>query len=289
MGRRGQSITLSVSDRDKEQLEAFALEFGMTWGDKPNISKFLKAIADRQLTIAANHDWTQERINALNQSRLALVDLGKTAEANTIAQILLERTELKIPLRKELDLFVEKQSPNWRTQIDRYIKRQQPFRLSYQDAAEQIWTYTVCFAEIVARDDREYLDCWCQENNHGDIPELQHNWSLRLDRITDAAIVSIKQPWQNSLATIPVEIHFFDGLAHGYKSKKNRDEVNEWLNEKTKRVVRSVTSPFWFKREIFRYGKDCEVISPQIMRDLIILEIKTMQQRYEHTGDRASI
>jgi predicted DNA-binding transcriptional regulator YafY len=280
MGRRGQSITLSISDRDKEQLEAFALEFGMTWGDKPNISGLLKAIVDRQLTIAANHDWSQERIEALERARLALVDLGENADALTLAYLMLERTELKIPLRKELDLFVDRQYPSWRVQIDRYIKRQQPFRLSYQDAAEQIWVFTVCFAEIVARDEREYLDCWCQENNHGDILKLQHNWSLRLDRITDAAIVSIDLCWANGLDTIPVEIHFFGGLAHGYQTKKNRDEVNEWLDGSTKKVVRLVSSPFWFKRELFRYGKDCEVISPQVMRDAIVFDIEAMQQRY---------
>jgi predicted DNA-binding transcriptional regulator YafY len=127
------------------------------------------------------------------------------------------------------------------------------------------------------------LDCWYLENNQGEILELQHNWSLRLDRITDAAIVSIEQSWQNGLDTIPVEIYFFEGLAHGYKSKKNRDEVNEWLDEsmKIKRVARSVSSPFWFKREIFRYGKDCEVISPQIMRDAVVFDIKAMEQRYQ--------
>jgi predicted DNA-binding transcriptional regulator YafY len=127
------------------------------------------------------------------------------------------------------------------------------------------------------------LDCWYLENNQGEILELQHNWSLRLDRITDAAIVSIEQPWKNGLDTIPVEIHFFEGLAHGYKSKKNRDDINEWLNEsmKVKRVVRSVSSPFWFKREIFRYGKDCEVISPQTMRDALVFDIQAMEQRYQ--------
>ncbi|WP_310483901.1 WYL domain-containing protein [Chamaesiphon sp. VAR_48_metabat_403] len=284
MGRRGQSITLSISDRDKEQLEAFALEFGMTWGDKPNISGLIKAIADRKILIAANHDWTDERINALDRARLNLIDLGKNTDALTIAELLLERAELKIPLRKELDSFVGgQQLASWRVQIDRYIKRQQPFRLSYQDAKEQIWTFTVYFAEIVARDEHEYLDCWCEENNSGDISELQHNWSLRLDRITDAAIVKIDRSWRSGLDTIPVEIYLFGGLARSYQSKKNRDDVNEWLDEsmQVKRVVRSISSPFWFKREIFRYGKDCEVISPQRMRDAIVLEIKTMQQRYQ--------
>lgn len=67
MGRKGQSITLAISDRDKAELERLALELGMTWGDRANISKLVEAIARRQLTIAPNHDWKIERINALNQ------------------------------------------------------------------------------------------------------------------------------------------------------------------------------------------------------------------------------
>jgi hypothetical protein len=44
MGRRGQSVTLSISDRDKAQLEQIAAEQGMLWGDRPNISRLVEAI-----------------------------------------------------------------------------------------------------------------------------------------------------------------------------------------------------------------------------------------------------
>ncbi|WP_347608608.1 hypothetical protein [Trichormus azollae] len=39
MSRKGQSITLSVLEGDKTELDVIALEFGMKWGDHPNISK----------------------------------------------------------------------------------------------------------------------------------------------------------------------------------------------------------------------------------------------------------
>ncbi|MFN5836347.1 MAG: WYL domain-containing protein, partial [Pseudanabaena sp.] len=39
MSRKGESITLSIKERDKANLEAIAIELGMTWGDRPNISK----------------------------------------------------------------------------------------------------------------------------------------------------------------------------------------------------------------------------------------------------------
>jgi len=51
MGRRGHSVTLSISDADKVQLEQIALEQGMTWGDRPNISRLVEAIAQRELLI----------------------------------------------------------------------------------------------------------------------------------------------------------------------------------------------------------------------------------------------
>lgn len=102
MGRRGQSVTLSVSESDKAHLEALALEFGITWGDRPNISRLVEAIARRRLVIALNHDWTKERITALNRARTALVDAGQIGSAIAIAQLLLERSELTLPLKPRL-------------------------------------------------------------------------------------------------------------------------------------------------------------------------------------------
>lgn len=54
MTRKGRSITLSLEESDKAQLEAIALELGMKWGDDPNISRLIKAIARRQLLVFPN-------------------------------------------------------------------------------------------------------------------------------------------------------------------------------------------------------------------------------------------
>ncbi len=98
MGRKGQSITLSVSEQDKAQLEAIAREQGLLWGEKPNISRLVEAIARRELLIGRNHDWSETRIKVLHQSIQALIDAGHPDSAQIIAQILLERSELSIPL-----------------------------------------------------------------------------------------------------------------------------------------------------------------------------------------------
>ncbi|MBE9182550.1 WYL domain-containing protein [Oculatella sp. LEGE 06141] len=285
MGRRGQAITLSISEQDKAQLEALALEFGLTWGDRPNISRLVEAIARRQLVIAPNHDWPKERVNALNRARTALIDAGEIEMAVAIAQLLLERSEITIPLRTEIEQFIHRPALPWRVEIERYIHRQCPFQLSYQDAAERVWNFTIHYAEIAIHEERQYLDCWCEETvDNRDLPELIHNWCLRLDRITDAAVSPVKGKWRDGLATIAVEMHLFSGLAFAYRSKTAKDEINEWLEEppQVRRVVRRISNSFWFIREVLRYGKDCEIVSPDRVRDRMKREVLELYARY-HT------
>jgi hypothetical protein len=64
VNKKSRAINLSVSETDKAQLEKIALEFGMMWGNRPNISKLVEAIARRQLLIAPNNDWSETLITA---------------------------------------------------------------------------------------------------------------------------------------------------------------------------------------------------------------------------------
>jgi hypothetical protein len=282
--RKGRAITLSINDRQKAQLEAIALDFGITWGDKPNISQLVKAIADGKLRIAANHDWTGDRINALNQARNVLIDAGQIDAALAIAHLLCERSELTIPLRAEIEQFIAQPAPSWRLEVERLIRRQQPFQLAYQDAAGRIWQFTIRYGEIVRHEERLYLDCWCDETEtNQDLPELSHNWSLRLDRITpDVAITAISKSWQPGLAEIPVEMHLSGGLAFAYRTKTDADILNEWHSDQpqVRRVVRRVRHTFWFFREVLRYGEDCEVTSPQAVRERMRNQVNALAQRY---------
>jgi hypothetical protein len=51
MTRKQESITLSLSLEQKAELENIALEFGYLWGEKPNISALIKAIAKGELLL----------------------------------------------------------------------------------------------------------------------------------------------------------------------------------------------------------------------------------------------
>lgn len=285
MTRKGRAITLSLQEPDKERLKAIAADFGMTWGDNPNISKLIEAIARGKLRVAPNHDWSPERIDALNQTRLKLIDVGERELALAIAHLLLERSELSIPLRSEIEQFVTKPAHPWRIQVEQLIKRHQPFQLSYQDAAGRVWHFSIRHAAIIRHDERDYLDCWCDETEgNQDIAELCHNWCLRLDRIADDAAVSgITGTWRSHLDFIPVELNLYRGLAFAYESKTSTDLENDWHPDlpHIRRIVRKMTHSFWMFREIRRYGADCVIVSPQVVRDRFHQQLLGMLSHYQ--------
>ncbi len=286
MGRKGESITLSLKEHEKEALEELAKEYGMMWGDRPNISKLLKAIASRKLLVAANHDWSNERINELDKIRKFLVDIGKIEEAKSIARILCDRSELNDPLRQQIESFIHQPLPAWREKINNLTKRKQPFKLVYQDAGDRVWQYTVLYARVEPIEKRLYLLCRCEETEGNlDVEGLRHNWSLRLDRIKEAEIIEVDRSWESNLQQIAVEFHLFDRLAYNYESKPEdiSIEVKTTDNDLVyKKVVRNIFSTFWFFRDIARYWESCEIISPENVRQKFITEkLQLLTRNYQ--------
>jgi len=284
MSRKGHSITLSIQERDKAQLEQIALEQGMTWGDRPNISRLVEAIARRELLIGRNNDWSDDRIRALQQAMRALSDTGQIDEAQIIARLLLDRSELAVPLRNEIETLLATPMVPWRSELDQYIRRQMPFQLTYRDAADRPFIFTIRYARITFREKRQYLECWCDETEgNQDLPQLQHNWNLRIDRIPAAAINSIQGRWHSNLDDIEVELHLLNRLAFAYESK-TEDTVNEWLtgcNSPVRRVVRKISNTFWFFREVLRYAEDCVIVSPENVQERFRQKLRSLYEQYE--------
>jgi len=288
MSRKAQSITLSISDRNKGQLEKLAWELGFKWGDRPNVSKLVEAIARNELVVARNNDWSTERINGLYQIMSLLSDRGQIELALLIAQILLERSEVSIPLRCELNNFVSKMVQPQRQQVEKYIRQQKPFRLTYQDAMGQFWQLSVLYAQIQVYEHREYLECWCEEALQPQegmmiLPALAHNRCLRFDRVLQNAILQpTDRKWRDGLAVVDVEFHLYADLALSYRSKTNADLVDEMVYEPQtyRRIVRRVSNIFWLFRELVRYGRNCAVIAPEELRQLFRDEMLAILRNY---------
>nr|WP_202895749.1 WYL domain-containing protein [Iningainema tapete] len=160
--------------------------------------------------------------------------------------------------------------------------QQQPFCLSYRDAADRQWNYTVLHAKITFREKRQYLDCWCEESEgNQDLPALIHNWSLRLDRITEASVASIDRKWKNDLDKIEVVLHLQGGLAFSYERKPDDSDVI-WLDTEPpiRQVKRMVSNTFWLMREILPYRSQCQVISPEGVRTRLKQELNSWRELY---------
>ncbi|MBD2615893.1 WYL domain-containing protein [Nostoc punctiforme FACHB-252] len=277
-------FTLSLWSKNKEtNLREFTQKWQRKWEQRhPKKSKQKSKISDVpeivgpvQTQLSDNNIkkdvWSDERIEVLQKALRLFTDIAQMEEALNIADLLLERRELKIPLRTEIETFLRTHKSSWRQEIDGYIDRHQPFQLSYQDATGRLWNYTVHYAKVVPHEERQYLNCWCEETEgNQDVEQLRHNWSFRLDRILEAKVSPIDGKWLPDLDSIKVEMHLFGGLVHGYKSKKNNDISNKLLNvngQQVRKVLREVSSTFWFFREVIRYAPDCVIVTPDSVRD----------------------
>lgn len=284
MSRKGESITLSISDRDKSNLEAIAMELGMMWGDRPNISKLVEAIARKQIQISKKNDWASDRIETLSRTFKLLIDYGELDHAKVIANLLLERSELSSPLRRDIERFLDKPPEIWRHTIDRYIKQQQPFRLQYLDAADRPHQFSIYHAKVTGHDKRLYLDCWCEEfASSDDVVALKHNRCLRLDRIpAEAAITSIQGKWRSQLDYIHVTFNLSGNLAFAYQPR-DEDIDNTWLESDPpmRQIIRKISSTFWFYRDIMPYIDDCEIIEPDDVRQKFAEKLRSLYLKYQ--------
>jgi hypothetical protein len=88
MTREGKSITLSISPEEKEALRDIALQFGQTWGEKPNISQLIKAIANRELLIIRSDETPAEISYRIKDERINEAIGAITDSFNQLAKLM---------------------------------------------------------------------------------------------------------------------------------------------------------------------------------------------------------
>ncbi len=274
--------TLSISKGDREKLSALAMELGLKWGKRGNATRLVEMIARRELGVATQSRWNEERLRSLVGAYHLLVDNGKVDEALELRSLLLDRPELGQLQRLKL----QKQEPA-RTgvlldQIKELHAYKQPYRLHYQEKSGREIALQVQFGTIVTHERHRYLDCRVQELGEYDIPELRHNRSLRIDHILKVEL-NEEGEWRDDQDRVLVEMHLFEGLVDGYEGAPHTSEETqriELAGETVLRVRRFVSNSFWFLREVLPYGERCEIVSPKSLREQFILRLQTLYSRY---------
>ncbi|MBZ8181933.1 helix-turn-helix transcriptional regulator [Oscillatoria salina] len=279
MPRKTETLTLSIPPGTKEQLERIATRLDIMWGDRPSVSGLIVAIAQDQFSLSPPFQLNEVQVQSLEQATSVLVDSGYIGEAQTLAALILECGNPEPPLRQALLERVSQPMEAWRIILDRHIANRQPFRLYYRDTTQKDWEFTVCYAKIRFREKRYYLEIWSEETEgNKDIPELQHNWTFRLDRIQNLVTTPTSGTWRDGLDTIEVQLHFLDRLTTAYEPKPN--DVDDRREEDLRIITRRISSTYWLLREVRAYGKNCIVVAPQSVRDRVIAEARSICQNY---------
>lgn len=249
------------------------------WGKSPSPSGLITAIAQGELEVGKPYVLSSSQVNALQQAVKDLIDAGHVEEAQVIMSLLLDRGNLEPPLRQTLLQQVGQPAEAWRVRINQLIDDQQPFYMSYRNSQDQLLNFTVRFAKIVLYEKRMYLQSWCEETEDSrDIPELRHNRCFRLDQRIQS-IVPIDGEWRGRLDEVEVQLHFRGWLVKAYEPKP--DDIHDKVIGDVRQVIRRVSNPFWLIREVSRYWEDCEIVSPENVRQQVREKLKLMCQQYD--------
>jgi predicted DNA-binding transcriptional regulator YafY len=279
MPRKKETITLSVPPGTKDQLEAIAARLGILWGSKPSSSGLITKIAQQELAVNPPFTLDNLQVAALRQAVKDLIDTGHIQEAESVSTLLLDHGNLETPLQQALMRQVSQPLEQWRPRIDQLIAQKQPFRIVYGNSQGELFEYVVRYAEIQFWEKRQYIQVWCSETaDSQDIPELQHNRCLRLDRIQ--SIFPIQETWRGHFDSIDVMFHLKSWLIKAYESKPN--DIDDQVLAHYRQVTRRIINPFWFYREIFRYGEDCELIMPEPLRIAFSKKVQALAETYKN-------
>jgi WYL domain len=237
------------------------------------------AIASSEVEVGYPFKLKNSQTKVLEQVIKILIDNGKRAEVNTVAELLLEYSDLEPEMRENIIKQTALEGEGWRRTLDLYIENQKPFVLIYKKATGEIETFHIRYAEIQFQEKRFYLQAWCEEDNpQSDFPELQHNRCFRLDRILN--ILNYSSTWKKEgLDFIQVYLHFQGDLAKAYEQKLEDLEISQ--EEHYLKVIKKVTNPFWTIRELLGYRKKCYIVSPKSFQEKYLETVQEILEQYQ--------
>lgn len=280
MARQKEALTLSVPPGTKKQLDELAERLDYRWGDRPNASALITALAEGTLAVGAGLRLAEAEVQALVQAILALIDNGTTEHARVLMEFAVAYGDLEEPLRRKLLERLGDADDSRRKQIDEKIAARQPFYLYYKSARGTPYQFTVRFAQVRFRERRSYLEIWCEETEKSaDLPGLKHNRFLRLDRAQGLSVVASGGIWRDDLDYVEATFKLLPALARDYEP--DPDDLRTEADGDALIVTRRTASAFWLLRELKAHGALCEVLSPPDLRARMQQELRAAADLYD--------
>lgn len=282
MSSNKETLTLSLSPGTKAKLEEIARELGFFWGKSPSPSALVTAIANKEIATGTPFYLSDNQVKALRQAVRILIDTGHIEEAEIIARLILDKSQLEPAIKKELLKIINEHLDKWRLVVQQYIDNKQPFEILYTNSQDTELIFNVHFAQVDFHEKRFYLNIWCEEtedvseDNKKYFSELIHNRCLRFDRIQ--GIIPKAGKWRGSLDHIQVYLQFTGWMVKAYKPRE--EDINDVINDEIRNVTRRVFNPFWLIREIRGYGKYCNIVTPDGLHNYFRQELIEMCQLY---------
>lgn len=254
MASKSGRVVRAVSFDSDQQAAAFD-EIAQKMGLKR--SDLAKAIAKKEYIPLQINEETQL---ALVAALTALQNMD-SSQASAL-QALLEEMPLSQPLKAQLRK-TEGRDAAWVQKAERLIAAKKPFTLSYHGKQQQIR-----YAEVVRRDDREYLHCWVEEPNpKPDLKALAHN---RLFSVNESAqLEATGGQWRDS-GLDSIEVVFSVAFAYKPKAEDLQVESTSVDGQQWTRITQRVTNLLWLLQRVSRYADRCVIESPGKVRALYV-------------------
>ena len=273
---------LRILDEIGDKLQAKAVGMGFTAKGRPSPTALLKAIA------------------------LGEISLSPTEELQVLAQELIKDNRYKLAEQLAQIAGFELKEAQIIKEIKEKIQQQQPFRLSYLDAAGKAFVFDCSYAQISSYENKQYLEVSFVNEVGGNVelgrgnnlesnsrlqapahsasacstpirkidsnsPEpLKTNRCLKLHRVPeDSRLEDLPKLTWGDLSYLEISFELYGNLAYSYSQEEGdrTEPIKDGIL-----VTRKVSNDFFFLRQILRYGDRCKIVAP----DFIVSQAETL-------------
>jgi hypothetical protein len=243
-----------------------------------NIKELIEAIATEEIPLGEKMSVPVQEalLRVLNEA----VSNGLTEDTQLISEWLAINTGANSAISVEAQRLAKLEN-DWVRQVKELIRDRCPFQIITPRGS-----YSVLWAEFWVPTEgqrRRQLLTWCEESSSGELPELAHNRTFKLNRQDVTVVPLVDKVWRyQGIDTINAVIELRGSLARTYQPRPEDvwEEIVQVDNQVIRQVTKKIWSSFWLFQGVSRYGSDCIIREPMPLRQAFLSELKKTVEFY---------